>query len=93
MSIRRFCRAIKNTASNAKKESVGELLKKNKITLISNEEMTVEGEVIVCKYDSLQIEIRIEHHNLLISGENLYLCFIKSNILRITGFITEISFK
>ena len=90
MSIRRFCKAVKNTAQNAKKESVAEYLKKSKITLVSDFEMTIEGELLINSYDECDIKISSYDVGYNVSGTDLNLCYIKSNTLRITGKIQKI---
>ena len=90
MSIKKFCKTVKIMTENAKKESVSEYLKKSRITLISDSEMTIEGELFINNYNNLEVDISSDEVDYNISGSHLNLCYIKSNTLRITGIITKI---
>ena len=63
------------------------------IKLSSNREVFIEDAGNLVHYDECCVKVR-QHKNVVsVSGNNLKLVFLVNNDLRITGFITGVSFE
>ena len=83
---------IKNKAIGMKNNSVSEYIKRPTFNLSGNRELFAEGTIKVEKYGDSEIILCINEMRVSVSGRGLVMCFYNRYTVKLSGFITGISF-
>ena len=89
---RSIYKRIYHKLKNAKDNSVAEYITGASFNILGNRELFAEGSIKVEKYRDVEIVFVVNKMRVSVFGRGLSMCFYNKYTIKITGFITGISF-
>lgn len=83
---------IKKELSSIKDNSAINYIKRPAFQMSGNRELFTEGQIYVETYTDKNIVFSASGMNIIVSGNELSMCFYNKNLLKISGYIENVKF-